>query len=77
VLLAGTSYPAIPACIAGTHAAFPKGAVWPRRHPITVVLGDAVTYEREVATRDGWRRVAGDLERRVHAFGEASAERRP
>jgi 1-acyl-sn-glycerol-3-phosphate acyltransferase len=72
-LLAGRPHPAIPAYVHGSHAILPPGAWWPRLRPLTIAFGGPVTYVDEPDTREGWARIAADLERRVRALAAAPA----
>jgi long-chain acyl-CoA synthetase len=59
--------PVVPCCIAGTHAALPKGRAWPRRTKIRVSFAPPITMEDyralypQVDRRELYRRVADDV----------------
>lgn len=52
--------PLVPVGIHGTHEALPPGSRWPRRHPITVRIGDPIVWHADVET------LTKELEQRLH-----------
>jgi 1-acyl-sn-glycerol-3-phosphate acyltransferase len=54
----------VPVWIEGAHAAFPKGASWPRRHRVTVRFGLPITC----ASTDTPSAVTAEIERRMRAL---------
>ncbi len=71
LLVAGRRTPVIPAYIHGSHDILPKGARLPRLERLSVTMGRPTTYEGEGDDREGWTRIAADLEDRVRALAEA------
>jgi len=52
-LLTEQAVPVVPAYIAGTFDAMPRGRRWPRRHPLRVVFGDPVGVDALEAAGTG------------------------
>lgn len=50
----------VPVGIHGTHEALPPGTSWPRRHPITVRIGEPVPWRADVDT------LTKELDERLH-----------
>ena len=44
VIVAQTGCSVVPAYIKGTHDVLPAGAMWPRFRPVTVLIGDSLTF---------------------------------
>lgn len=65
MLVAGSAVPVVPCAIFGAHAALPPGRTLPRPGKLRVAVGEARDYAGAANDRDGWRAVAGDLERSV------------
>jgi len=71
-LLAAHNYSAIPVYIKGAHEAFPKGAVIPSPHPISVVVGEPLKFVSSNADLNGYQFIASKLHDAVKGLGAVS-----
>jgi 1-acyl-sn-glycerol-3-phosphate acyltransferase len=73
-LLAGKSYPVVPAYLSGTERALPRGRVLPVPCPIRLRLGPALRFGHVAAQRQGYERIAGELESAIRALRGPTAK---
>jgi 1-acyl-sn-glycerol-3-phosphate acyltransferase len=64
--------PILPAYIHGAHGSLPKGGLLPRPGKITVRFGARIDCADEENSKDGWIRIARNLERRVRQLAARS-----
>lgn len=74
MLVAGTSVPVIPCCLAGCYDAMPPEARLPRRSPIRLSIGPPLTFPETQHEGTGWRHVAAKMEAAVKALAGPVAE---
>lgn len=69
MFLAGTDVPAVPCHIAGAFEAMPANRRFPRPWPIRLRVGEAVRFGGVANDREGWVRIARELEEAVRDVG--------
>jgi len=67
-VLAGTDHLVVPAYIAGTEKALPRGRALPVPHPIHVRVGPPLRFRRVAAERSGYEQVTAELETAIRAL---------
>lgn len=67
-LAINTGTPIVPAYIGGAYAVMPKGANWPRRHPVTISFGSPLYFSPDSDPDQ----VAARLEQAVRELAEVS-----
>ena len=75
MLVCGTGVPVIPCGLRGTFAALPPGAKRPKFGPLSLRIGEPLTFADAENGRDGWDRVAGEVGGAVRALLEPGRER--
>jgi 1-acyl-sn-glycerol-3-phosphate acyltransferase len=73
LLAAGRDIPVVPCHLAGTHAALPKGAWWPRPRPVRLTIGAPRVYAHLPASRESARHICHELREAVIALGQEQA----
>jgi 1-acyl-sn-glycerol-3-phosphate acyltransferase len=69
MLVAATPVPVTPCFLQGAHAAWPPNSKWPRRGAaITVRVGNPLNFQNVENDRQGWQKIATDLEQAVRAL---------
>jgi 1-acyl-sn-glycerol-3-phosphate acyltransferase len=74
LLAAGRDIPVVPCHLAGTHAALPKGAWWPRPRAVRLTIGRPRVYAHLPATKESARRICRELREAVIALGRTGPE---
>jgi 1-acyl-sn-glycerol-3-phosphate acyltransferase len=69
MLVAGTPAPVVPCYLKGTFEALPANRVVPRPQRITLWVGKPRAYPDMPNEREGWDRVAADVDRAVRELG--------
>src|SRR5262245_8308929 len=77
LLAAGRDIPVVPCHLAGTHAALPRGAWWPRPRAVRLTIGAPRVYAHLPATKESARRICRELREAVISLGQAGPERSP
>jgi 1-acyl-sn-glycerol-3-phosphate acyltransferase len=67
-ILAGTNHLVVPAYIAGTEKALPRGRALPVPHPIHVRVGPPLRFAHVPAERSGYEQVTAELETAIRAL---------
>lgn len=69
MLVAGTDVPVVPCHLRGAFAAWPRQARLPRPRRVAVRVGAARVFRDVPDDRDGWQRIAAELQAAVAALG--------
>jgi 1-acyl-sn-glycerol-3-phosphate acyltransferase len=69
LLTAGRDIPVVPCHLAGTHAALPKGAWFPRPRAVRLTIGVPRVYAHRPATKESARQICCELREAVIALG--------
>jgi 1-acyl-sn-glycerol-3-phosphate acyltransferase len=75
LLAAGRDLPVVPCHLAGTHAALPKGAWFPRPQPVRLTIGRPRFYAHLPATKESAKQICRELREAVIALENAGSER--
>src|SRR5262245_16081092 len=68
LLAAGRDIPVVPCHLAGTHAALPKGAWFPRPRTVRLTIGPPRVYRHLPPTKESARRICAELREAVIAL---------
>jgi len=68
-LVAGTRVPVLPCFLRGPFEAAPPRCRFPRFRRITLVVGAPLSFESVDDSREGWSRIAGEVESAVRRLG--------
>src|SRR5207245_1751577 len=74
LLAAGRDIPVVPCHLAGTHAALPKGAWFPRAKAVRLTIGRPHVYAYLPATKESAKHVCHELREAVTLLGNAEPE---
>jgi 1-acyl-sn-glycerol-3-phosphate acyltransferase len=69
LLAAGRNVPVVPCHLAGTHAALPKGAWWPRPRSLRLTIGTPRVYAHLPVSRGSIQQICHDLREAVISLG--------
>jgi 1-acyl-sn-glycerol-3-phosphate acyltransferase len=73
MLVAGTPVPVVPCHMSGTHEALPPDHTFPRPRPITLRIGEPLSFATTPNTREGWAHVAAECEQAVRRLSSREA----
>ena len=74
LLAAGRDIPVVPCHLAGTHAALPKGAWFPRPRAVRLTIGRPRRYTHLPATKESAKQICRDLREAVMLLGQAEPQ---
>lgn len=74
LLASGRDVPVVPCHLAGTHAALPKGAWFPRPSRIRLTIGVPRVYAHLSATKESSRQICEELRESVMSLGRINRE---
>ncbi len=74
LLAAGRDIPVVPCHLAGTHAALPKGAWFPRPNAVRLTIGRPHVYLHLPATKESAKQICRELREAVILLGQAEPE---
>jgi 1-acyl-sn-glycerol-3-phosphate acyltransferase len=75
LLAAGRDIPVVPCHLAGTHAALPKGAWWPRPKALRLTIGQPRVYAHLTASKESAEQICRELREAVSSLGQMLPER--
>ena len=80
VIVAEAGCPVLPVYIGGTHEVLPVGALWPRLHPIRVVIGAPIDFSQEsqeYSRKEFYQHVSRTVMARIAELGQVAQPTEP